>query len=260
MFSLKDRVALVTGAGQGVGNALADALAAAGGARAVIINDYYQERAEEAAAVLRERGYDAIGYGADVTNYEQVKEMMAEIEKRYGGLHILVNNAGNAGTQPITSQLPKFSESTPEDWAPWIGTNFGGVLNCCHAAIPLLIRHGQGRIITIISDAGRVGEPGYAVYSGAKAGAAGFMRALAKEMGRYMTTVNCVSLASVATEGLAERNKDPEYVKKKLSRYIIRRQGEPSDVAGAVVFLASDAASWITGQTLPVNGGYSLTI
>lgn len=258
-FSLDGRVAVVTGGGQGVGLAIAHALAESG-ARAVVVNDYYQERADAVAETLRARGYEAVGMQADVTDHAQVQLLMESVIEKFGDLHILVNNAGNAGTSPITAELPKFSETSPGEWGKWMGTNFHGVLNCCHAAAPYLMRHKKGRVITIVSDAGRVGEAGYAVYSGAKAGAAGFMRAFAKELGKSMATANCISLASIETAGLASRNADSEYVKRKLSRYVIRRLGQPEDVVGAVVFLASDAASWVTGQTLAVNGGYSFNM
>lgn len=250
---------MVTGGGQGVGEAIGTALAE-NGASAVVVNDYYQERADAAAERLRALGFQATGVRADVTDRDDVQAMMDVVVRQYGALHILVNNAGNSGTASIPAQLPKFADTTPDDWQRWIGTNFMGVINCCHAAVPLLTQHKLGRVITIVSDAGRVGEAGYVVYSGAKAGAAGFMRGLAKELGRYMATANCVSLASIETAALAARNADPEYVKKKLARYVIRRQGRPEDAAGAVAFLASDAASWITGQTLPVNGGYSFNL
>jgi 2-hydroxycyclohexanecarboxyl-CoA dehydrogenase len=255
-FSLEGRNVLITGAGQGVGRAIAHGMAKHG-ANAIVVNDFYGERAEAVASELKALGCNAIALQADVTDRASVKQMFARIKERLGSLHVLVNNAGNAGPDPLSAHLPKFWESDESDWQKWIGTNFNGVLNCCHGAIPLLIEHQLGRLITIVSDAGRVGEPGYAVYSGAKAGAAGFMRAMAKELGRYMVTANCISLASIETPGLAARNADPEHVKKKLSKYVIRRQGRPEDAAGAAIFLASDAASWITGQTLPVNGGYT---
>ena len=256
LFSLAGRVVLVTGAGQGVGQGIARGMAAHG-AQAVVLNDFYLERAQAAAAELRQDGYEAWGVQCDVTDPAQVNAMLDGVKDRYGSLHVLVNNAGNAGAEPIGLALPKFWETSVPEWKKWTATNFDGVLNCCHAAIPLLIQHSHGRIITIVSDAGRVGEIGYSIYSGAKAGAAGFMRAIAKEVGRFMTTANCISLASIDTPALAVRNADPEYVKRKLARYVIRRQGRPEDVAGAAVFLAPDAGSWITGQTLPVNGGYS---
>jgi 3-oxoacyl-[acyl-carrier protein] reductase len=115
-------------------------------------------------------------------------------------------------------------------------------------------------VVTTISDAGRVGEPNLVVYGGAKAGAAGFSRGLAKAVGRHGITVNCVSLGSIDTPGVAALNADPAVVEKSLRRYVIRRIGRPDDVAGLVLFLASESASWITGQTYPVNGGYSFAV
>jgi 3-oxoacyl-[acyl-carrier protein] reductase len=258
VLSLDGRTALITGAGQGIGRETA-LLFAAHGVKNVVVNDFYAERAEAVAAELRKDGVAVLPVQCDVTDYAAVAAMMSRAQQAFGGIDILVNNAGNAGPGLIERNLPNFWEVGPEDWSRWLGPNLFGVLNCCHAVVPGMIERGYGRLVTVISEAGRVGEPGYAVYSGAKAGAAGFMRALAKALGRHMITANCVSLAGIATPGLAERNGDPEMVKKKLSRYIIRRLGQPSDAAAMILFLASDAASWITGQTYPVNGGYSVS-
>jgi 3-oxoacyl-[acyl-carrier protein] reductase len=122
-----------------------------------------------------------------------------------------------------------------------------------------MVENAWGRVVTIVSDAGRVGEPNLVVYSGAKAGAAGFSRGLAKAVGRYNITVNCVSLSSVRTPAVESAFEDAEAAKRLLSRYVIRRIGEPSDAANMVLLLASNAGEWITGQTYPVNGGYSFS-
>jgi 3-oxoacyl-[acyl-carrier protein] reductase len=257
VFDLNGRIALITGAGQGIGQDTA-LLFASHRVSGVVVNDFYAERAEAVAAQLRERGIEALAVQCDVTDYASVAAMVKLGVDRFGRLDILVNNAGNAGTSQIEKNLPNFWDVGPDDWNRWLGPNLYGVLNCCHAAVPGMIANGYGRIVTVISEAGRVGEPNYAVYSGAKAGAAGFMRALAKSLGRYLVTANCVSLAGVATPGLGDRNADPEMVKKKLSRYVIRRLGQPRDAAAMILFLASDAASWITGQTYAVNGGYAI--
>jgi 2-hydroxycyclohexanecarboxyl-CoA dehydrogenase len=258
ILSLDGRTALITGAGQGIGRETA-LLFAAHGVKNVVVNDFHAERAEVVAAELRKDGVAALPVQCDVTDHAAVAAMMKQAQEAFGGIDILVNNAGNAGPGLIERDLPNFWEVGPEDWNRWLGPNLFGVLNCCHAAVPGMIERGYGRLVTVISDAGRVGEPNYVVYSGAKAGAAGFMRALAKALGRHTITANCVSLAGIATPGLAERNADPEMLKKKLSRYVIRRLGQPSDAAAMILFLASDAASWITGQTYPVNGGYSVS-
>jgi 2-hydroxycyclohexanecarboxyl-CoA dehydrogenase len=257
LFDLNGRVALITGAGQGIGRDAA-LLFAESGVSGVVVNDFYADRADAVAAQLRERGVDALGVQCDVADYASVGAMVQTAAARFGRIDILVNNAGNAGVSQIEQRLPNFWEVAPGDWPRWLGPNLYGVLNCCHAVVPGMIANGYGRIVTVISEAGRVGEPNYAVYSAAKAGAAGFMRALAKSLGRHLITANCVSLASVETPGLAERNADPEMVKKKLSRYVIRRLGQPRDASAMILFLASDAASWITGQTYAVNGGYAI--
>jgi 3-oxoacyl-[acyl-carrier protein] reductase len=122
----------------------------------------------------------------------------------------------------------------------------------------MIARGAPGRIITIISEASRYGDVGLEVYAGAKAGAAGFMRATARALGRYNITANCVAIAATATPAIEERlKKDPERTKKMLEKYVIRRPGRPDDIANMVLFLASDASSWVTGQTYGVNGGFT---
>jgi len=173
---------------------------------------------------------------------------------------LLVNNAGNAGPEASMGLSPPFWESEPKDWDRYFRTNLQGVMNCCHVALPGMIKRGTGRLVTVVSDAGRVGEPGLAAYSAAKAGAAGFVRAIAKEVGRYGITSNAISLSTLEPQ-MAEPAKAEflagDHAKARLSRYVIRRFGKPDDVAHMALFLCSNAASWITGQTYPVNGGYS---
>ena len=123
-----------------------------------------------------------------------------------------------------------------------------------------MIAKSYGRIVTVISDAGRVGEPNLEIYSGAKAGAAGFMRAIARSLGRYSITANCVALGTTRTPATAAATGNEELARRILKSYTIRRFGEPEDAANMVLFLASDASGWITGQTIPVNGGYSFAM
>jgi len=259
ILDLKKRTALVTGAGQGVGRQVALHFAA-NGAGVVLVNDFVRARAEAVAAEIEKAGGRALPLQGDVTDFAGMQRMVADAAAKVGPVHILVNNAGNAGPTHSLGDLKPFWETDPAEWERWMGTNLYGVLNLSRAVMPAMIEARFGRIVTVISDAGRVGEPHLAVYSAAKAGAAGFMRALAKAGGRYNITANCVALGGINTPGVQDLLPDKEAVRRALRHYIIRRLGEPSDVANMVLFLASDAASWITGQTYPVNGGYSFSV
>jgi 2-hydroxycyclohexanecarboxyl-CoA dehydrogenase len=259
LLSLSGRVALVTGAGQGVGRQIARHFAAHG-AQAVVVNDFFLERAEAVVAELEAAGTQAVPAQCDVTDLGQVKAMVAAAEQAVGPIDILVNNAGNAGPQTSIEDATPFWETGPEQWAPWLGANFFGVLNCTNAVVGGMVERGYGRVVTIVSDAGRVGEPSLVVYSGAKAGAAGFMRALAKAVGRAGVTANCIALAAMRTPATEGMTADDTVLKAMLRSYVVRRLGEPDDAANMALFLASGASSWITGQTYPVNGGYALAV
>ncbi|OAA25802.1 3-oxoacyl-(acyl-carrier protein) reductase [Frankia sp. EI5c] len=261
-IDLSGRAAIVTGGGQGVGRASCLALAAAG-AR-VVVNDFVADRAAAVAKEIEQAGGSATASPFDVSDYQAVTRAIGA-----EGIDILVNNAGNAGPAAVDGRGPsvslgEFADTDPADWERYFAVNLYGVMNCTRAALPHMIGSGGGRIITIVSDAGRVGEPHMAPYAAAKAGAAGFTRAIAREVGRDGITVNNIALATVDTVGLAELARDsPEMrdrIERQLRRYIVPRLGQPDDVSGLVVFLASSAASWITGQTYPVNGGYSVNL
>lgn len=254
---LGGRIAFITGAGQGVGRATA-LLMAENGAGGIVINDYHLDRAEAVAREVETLGVKALAIAGDVSSLEAVQAAVDTAEARFGRIDILVNNAGNAGPTMAIDNLRPFWETEPAEWDHWMKTNFFGVLNCCRAVVPGMLARKGGRIITMISDAARVGEPHLAVYSGAKAGAAGFMRGLARAVAPSGITANCVALGATRTPGIQTMLDDPENVKKMLRGYLIRRLGEPGDAAAMITFLASDAGAWITGQTYPVNGGYSL--
>jgi 2-hydroxycyclohexanecarboxyl-CoA dehydrogenase len=259
LLDLKGRTAFITGAGQGVGRQIALHLAEHG-AGAVVINDFRVERAEAVAKEVEERGSRAMPLAGDVSDHDAVKEQVGKAVAEFGGIDILVNNAGNAGPNPTETMTRPFWEQEPEDWYGYLGTNLYGVFNTTRFVVPSMIERGYGRIVNMISDAARFGERGREPYSAAKAGAAGFTRSLAASLGRYTITANCVSLAATLTPRTVKQLSDEDAAKKLLSHYVIRRAGEPTDAANMVLFLASDAASWMTGQTVPVNGGYSFAL
>jgi 2-hydroxycyclohexanecarboxyl-CoA dehydrogenase len=260
LLSLSGQVALVSGAGQGVGRQIALHFAEHGAA-GVVVNDYFIDRAQAVANEIEAAGGKAIAVRADVTDLAAVKAMVAEAETAFGGIDILVNNAGNAGAAPDPNARKPFWETGPEAWDSFLRVNLYGVINCASACIPKMIERKAGRIITIISDAGRTGEAGLEVYSGAKAGAAGFTRGIARSLGRHQITANCIAIAATATPAIEHRLKgDPDMLKRMMEKYVIRRPGQPDDVANMALFLASGASSWITGQTYPVNGGFSFAL
>ena len=205
-------------------------------------------------------GVPALAAPFDVCDLEAIKAADAAIKDKLGAATILVNNAGMAGPGGSLRPTLNFWEEDPSAWDRYLGTNLYGVYNCCYAFIPNMVEAKRGRIVTIVSDSGRTGEPKLSVYASAKAGAQGFVRSIAKELGRYNVTSNAVSLSSLmpdmSEEQLAEVVQS-ERAKAQLSRYTIRRYGKSTDVAALVTFLCSDAASWITGQTYPLNGGFA---
>jgi len=247
MFSLAGRTALITGGGQGVGAETARVLAAAGAA--VAVNDLDGDRAGRVVDELRAGGARAATAVGDVTDPSAVEELFATAESALGPVDVLVNNAGippgGVGARP-------FVDSTPAQWRGLIDLNLHAVLHCTHRALPSMIERGWGRIITIVSDAGRIGEPNIAVYAAAKAAAAAFSRSLAKEVGRFGITCNCISLGSIAGA-----NRSEETLRRAARHYPTGRLGRADDVAPAVLYLASPEAEWVTAQTLPVDGGYA---
>jgi NAD(P)-dependent dehydrogenase (short-subunit alcohol dehydrogenase family) len=245
MFDLTGHVALVTGAGQNVGAGIARALAAQGAA--LVVNDFHADRALRVAEEINQAGGQAVAIAFDVTDLAEVIAGFDQATARLGHVDVLVNNAGTGGpTEPM--HVAQFAEMAPDKWAPIIAVNLFGPMNCAKAAIGSMIDRQWGRVITISSGAGQIGmNIGVSPYAAAKAGASGFMRHLAIENAKHGVTVNTISLGLVRD--------DPGMVEALAKTIPVGRMGTPTDVGALAVYLASDEASWLTGQTIGLNGG-----
>ena len=242
-IDLGGRVAFVTGAGRYIGAEIARTLAASGAS--VAVNDLRAELATEVADAITAAGGRAIAAVGDITDFETVTAMVADTEQAFGPVDIMVNNAG---IPPGGVNVAPFRQIPMGDWQKHFDVNLYAVLYTTKAVIDGMCERGWGRIVTVSSDAGRVGMgQGLSIYGAAKAGAVAFGRNLAHEVGKYGVTVNSVSL------GMMD-NFPPREAAVKMTP--VRRQGRKEDVATTITFLASDAAGYITGQTIPVNGGY----
>ena len=241
-----DRVALVTGAAQGIGRAIATALAEDG--RRVIVGDLRTDAAGEAAAAI-----GGLAVALDVTDSASVAAAVERAEAELGPIEVLVNNAG-------WDELKPFLDTDEAFWDRVIDVNFKGALRTTRALLPGMIERGFGRIVNIGSDAGRVGSSLESVYSGAKGGVIAFTKTIAREAARAGVTANVVCPGPTRTpllEGMAEQG--GEKLVTSLERAVpMRRLGEPEDIAAAVTFLASERAGYITGQTLSVSGGLTM--
>jgi len=247
-FGLKGKTALVTGAARGVGREIALSLAAEGANVAVNYRNSGKE-AESLVAEIMAKGAKAKAYKADVADFAAVKATVGEVVKDFGGLNVLINNAGIA-------QRQRFVETNPDDWHRQIDACLYGAIHCCYAAAPHLDAAKNGRIISVIGDSSRVGESGLAIVAAARAGVVALMKSLAREFGRSGTTANTVSL------GLVETAHDKDWVEanreKLVKLYPVRRLGQPGDVAPMVTLLASPHSGWITGQVISISGGFSM--
>ncbi|MFQ5458887.1 MAG: SDR family NAD(P)-dependent oxidoreductase [Myxococcota bacterium] len=247
-LGLSEKVALVTGAASGIGRATA-ALLAGEGARVVLI-DRDGDAAMRAAKAI---GGEASGVALDVTRFDAVESAFGAIRDRCGRIDCLVNAAG-------VLVGGNFVESSPEGWRREIDVCLFGVLNCCRVAVPVMAAQKEGtkggRIVNIASDAAKVGEKMMASYAAAKGAVVAFSKSIAKEHGRDAVNVNVVCPGTTRTAMTAFLT--PELEAKWVRSYPLRRLGEPEDIASMIVFLLSDRASWVTGQAISVNGGYSM--
>ena len=244
---LQGRVAIVTGAGQGIGRAIALALAREG-AKVVVsdITDLIFEVAKEVEAL----GSEALPVKCDVSNPNDVNNMVKATIEKFSRIDILVNNAGIYPFKP-------FVEMTEQDWDKVLDINLKGTFNCTRAVVPKMIEQRYGKIINISSIAGSVvGFPQLAHYSASKAGIVGFTRALALEIAPYGVNVNAIAPGPIETPGTKVLGKETlESFQKMIP---LGRMGKPEDIASLVVFLASDDSSFITGQCIVCDGGYTL--
>ena len=261
-LGLAGKTAIVTGGGSNIGRAIT--LALAGEGSNVVIADMDESAAGKVAENAKDLPGKIIPVKTDITDFVQVQEMVKRAVTEFKQIDILVNNAG-WGYDKL------FIEQSKEEWEKIIAINYWGVIYCTRAVLDYMIEQKSGCIVSTGSDAGRIGEYAEAVYAGCKAGVIAFSKATAREVGRYGIRLNVVcpgmtppgSPEDVGEQSLWKNAEisshfTPDFLEKAAKRYPLRRLGTPQDIARAMVFLASDAASFITGQTLSVSGGYTM--
>ena len=250
-MSFGGKVVLVTGAGSGIGAQIAR-LFAERGAR-VAVTDLDAAAAERVAADIREARGEARAWRLDVSSHAEVRAAVADVRAQLGTIDVLINNAGWDKAEP-------FVDSQPETWERLVRVNLLGPIHLTPAVLPIMIEARRGRIVNIASDAGRVGSSGEVVYSATKGGVIAFTKGIAREVARHGITVNAVAPGPTDTPLFAGLAADQPKLGDALKRAIpLGRLAEPIDIARAVAFLASDDASYITGQTLSVSGGLTMS-
>jgi 3-oxoacyl-[acyl-carrier protein] reductase len=247
-MKLKNQVAIITGSSQGIGRGYAHRLAEDGAT--VIIADLNEEKGKQVQEELEQEGYRAKFIKVDVSDEKNVQEMAEQVEKEFGRVDILVNNAAIFST----IKMKPFEEISLEEWSKVIDVNLTGVFLTCKSVVPVMRKCKYGRIINISSGTVLSGRPNYLHYVSTKSAVIGFTRALAREVGKDNITVNTVSPGPIYTE--VERDTvSPEQKELMLRQQCIQREGTPQDVTGIISFLCSEEAGYMSGQMLLVDGG-----
>jgi 2-hydroxycyclohexanecarboxyl-CoA dehydrogenase len=253
LVDMQGTVALVTGGARGIGRGIVTALVNAG-ANVAIVDLRYDLAEQVASEVGRDTGAQVIALKADVANLVEVQETTGHVLQAFGKIDVLINNAG-------WDEFKPFLQTTPDFWEKIIAVNYRSVLNTCYAVLPHMVIRKAGAVVSISSDAARVGSMGEAVYAGTKAAIIAFSRTLAREHARDNIRFNVVCPGPTQTP-LVEEMQQQEFGRRMLGRmeqYVpLRRLGTSEDIAPIVVFLASDAASFITGQVISVSGGLTM--
>ncbi|MCC6887326.1 MAG: SDR family oxidoreductase [Hyphomicrobiales bacterium] len=256
-LNVRGKVAWITGGGEGIGKLTAMMLAEEGAE--IILCDLDEAKVQKAAEEIRAKGVRVLPFKLDVRDKDQVDSVMDRSLAEFNNIDLLAHVPGRG-------ERKSFLQTSREDWDFSIQLNLYGPLNTIGAVINHMAERKTGKIVTVISDAGKLGEPRNCVYSAAKAGVAGFTKALAQEVGPNNVNVNCVALGRTQTPAMLRTSKDfvrsgmdpKEYEARALRRYPMRRFGEPEDVANVMCFLLSDRSRHITGQIISVDGGYCM--
>jgi NAD(P)-dependent dehydrogenase (short-subunit alcohol dehydrogenase family) len=246
LFDLTDKIAMVTGGGSGIGRRVAMAFSEFGAK--LIIADIDQKAADLVVSEIKSKGREAIAIRMDVTNLGEVHQMVITAVNTFGRIDILFNNAG------ISIRGPAESFSL-EDWNKVIAVNLTGMFLCAQAVGKVMIKQGRGKIINTASVSAKLGHPGNLAYAAAKHGVVGMSKVMAVEWGKYGVSVNSIAPGVIKTPMTMKAFTDPEKYKELVSKVPLGRIGEPEDLIGAVIFLASQASNYITGQTIYIEGG-----
>jgi len=247
-YQLNNKVVLVTGAGSGLGKAIAELLAHRGAVVAIV--DVVESAAKSAAEEVTRQGGKAAPFICDVANTQQVNQAVEQVIAVFGGIDLLVNNAG------IGDNSTPVDEMNDDQWERMINVHLSGTFRMTRAAVPSMKKRGGGRIVNISSQSGMVGEPDYCHYCAAKAGILGLTKALAKELAPFKIAVNAVAPGVIETPYFKNYSEEQMAAKRALVPW--GRLGRPEDVAELTAFLLSDAAEYITGQVVSPNGGKTI--